>query len=293
MARCGLNAETEHLRALARRVVDVAVACVPLRAALLAGSAGRGNADRFSDVDLLFYVDQVPLVDVLAQIRLAVGGVDPVRRHEPTDYFNGEEFTLDRVRTEVAFTTVDRVEWQLDQLLVELQEIASPHQKFLSGIAEGLPLYGEELIVEWQTRVGNYPEPLRRAMIERHWDFFPLWYYGEAMAARDSELWRLDMLLNGAFNLLGVLAGLNRVYFARFELKRMRELIAKMELAPPSLADRLQSLFRLPPEEAASELGALVAETRQLVAGEFPDLNLPLLFPPGTRQQPWPLPDRR
>jgi hypothetical protein len=35
--------------------------------------------------------------------------------------------------------------------------------------------------------------------------------------------------------------GLNRLYFGRFELKRMRALIAKMKLAPPQLA-RMVSL---------------------------------------------------
>jgi Nucleotidyltransferase domain len=282
-----MNAETEHLRALARRVVAAAVDCVSVRAALLAGSAGRGNADRFSDIDLLLYVDQVPSVEVFAQIRQAVGGTDPLRRHEPTDHFDGEEFTLDGVRTELSFTTVERVEWQLDQLLNELEEVVSPHQKFLSGLHEGMPLHGAELVAVWQTRVRSYPEPLRRMMIVRHWDFFPLWYYGEAMAVRDSELWRIDMLLDGAFKLLGVLAGLNRVYFARFELKRMRELVAKMPLAPPSLSERIESLFRLPPEAAAGGFAALVEETREIVAAEFPDLDLPLPFPAEARQQPW------
>ena len=192
------------------------------------------------------------------------------------------------IRAEVSFTTVERVEWQLDQLLDRLEEVVSPRQKFLSGINEGMPLYGAELIAVWQTRVRDYPEPLRRTMIEQHWDFFPLWYYGEAMAARDSELWRLDMLLNGAFNLLGVLAGLNRVYYTRFELKRARELVAKMALAPPSLAERIESLFRLPPKAAAGELAVLVEETQELVAKEFPDLDLSLPFPPEARQQPWP-----
>ncbi len=191
------------------------------------------------------------------------------------------------MRTEVSFTTVQRIEWQLDQLLVELENIASPRQKFLAGLAEGLPLYGESLIERWQRRVADYPEHFRLEMIRRHWNFFPLWYYGEAMALRDGELWRLDVLLEGAFNLLGVLAGLNRLYFARFELKRMGELVAKMELAPPLLVDRLEKLFRLPPTEAADSFGQLVEETGQLVALELPDLELPLPFPPGTRQRPW------
>ncbi len=80
------------------------------------------------------------------------------------------------------------------------------------------------------------------------------------------------MLLEAAFNLLGVLAALNRVYYARFELKRLRRLVAKLALASPELADRLESLFRLPPAEAADELGKLVVETRELVARELPEL---------------------
>jgi len=279
--------EAVYLRSLAGRVVEAARARVPVRAALLAGSAGRGDADRFSDIDLLFYVDEVPSTGAIAAIREAVGGIDPVRRFEATEYVNGEEFRLEGVRTEVSFTDVQRIEWQLDSLLVELDQVASPRQKFLSGLAEGVPLYGKALIEQWQRRLATYPEAFREEMIRRHWNFFPLWYYDEAMALRDSELWRLDALLEGAFNLLGVLAGVNRLYFARFEFKRMRQFAAKMELAPPALIDRLEELFRLPAAEAAQSFGQLIEETRQLVASELPDLELPLPFPPGTHQQPW------
>jgi hypothetical protein len=279
--------EAEYLRSLAGQVVEAALACVPVRAALLAGSAGRGDADRFSDIDLLFYVDEVPSRETIAEIREAVGGVDPFRRFEATEYVNGEEFRLQGVRTEVSFTAVHRIDWQLDSLLVELDRVASPRQKFLAGLAEGAPLYGEALIERWQRRLAAYPEPFREEMIRRHWNFFPLWHYEEAMALRDSELWRLDALLDGAFNLLGVLAGLNRLYFARFEFKRMRQFAAKLELAPPNLIDRLEELFRLPAAEAAQSFSQLVEETRQLVASELPELELPLPFPPGTQQQPW------
>jgi hypothetical protein len=208
-------------------------------------------------------------------------------RGEPTEDFCSEEFDLDGIRTEVSFVTVGRAEQRLDELLNRFEEFDSPLQKILSGVLESLPLYGEQLVEDWRARVHEYPEPLRRAMIERHWNFFPLWYYGEAMAARDTELWRLDMLVDAAFNLLAVLAGLNRLYFARFELKRTRALIAKMELAPQRLADRLESLFRLEPEPAATELGRLIEETRALILAELPNVELPLRFPPGTRQQPW------
>jgi predicted nucleotidyltransferase len=278
---------TGHLRALARTIVDEALDRIPLRAALLAGSAGRGDADFYSDIDLLLYVDEIPPVAVLSDIREAVSGTDPLPKGEATEHFSGVEFDLNGVRTEVTFFTVARVDWQLDQVLDELEEFDSPRQKALAGVLEGLPLYGEDVIERWQRRLRDYPEPLRRAMVEKHWSFLPLWYYHEAIAARDAELWRLDILLDSAFNLLGVLAGLNRLYFTRFELKQMRALTEKMAQAPPRLAERLESLFRLDPERAAEELEQLVAETRVLVESEFPDLELPLSFPVGARQRPW------
>jgi predicted nucleotidyltransferase len=276
-----------HLRRLARQIVDAARARVPLRAALLAGSAGRGDSDFYSDIDLLVYVDEVPSEDVLQEIRETIGGINPVWRGEPTEHFCGTEFELDGVRTEVSFCTVVRVEWQLEELLDRLEAVGSPLQKILSGLMEGLPLYGEELIESWQARLRAYAEPLRRAMIERHWNFYPLWYHGDAIAARDAELWRIDALLDGAFNLLAVLAGLNRLYFARFQFKGLRAFVAKMELAPPRVAERLEALFRLAPEDAAAELGRLVEETRTLVHREFPEMELPLRLSPATRQKPW------
>jgi hypothetical protein len=278
---------TGYLRAHAQWIVDEALDRAPLRAALLAGSAGRGDADFYSDLDLLLYVDEIPPEAVLSEIRKAVAGTDPIPKGERTEHFSGVEFDLKGVRTEVTFFTVARVEWGLDQVLEKLDEFDSPVQKALAGVLEGLPLYGEEIIERWQRRLRDYPEPLRRAMVEKHWNFLPLWYYHEAIAARDAELWRLDILLDGAFNLLGVLAGLNRLYFTRFELKRMRALTGKMAQAPPRLAERLESLFQLDPESAAEELERLVAETRVLVESEFPDLGLPLRFPVGARQRPW------
>jgi predicted nucleotidyltransferase len=277
---------TEHVRALARRVVAAALELGPLRAALLAGSGARGDADRYSDVDLLLYVDEQPPADRLERLRDGLDGGESVWIAEP----HLIQFAVGGVAVQVGYGTVAEMDEALDTALVRLEQvIGSPNQKMLSGLLEALPLHGEDVVARWRERTEAYPDALRRASIEHHWRFFPLWYYGDAMAVRDSELWRLDMLLEAAFNLLGVLAALNRVYFARFELKRFRAFAAKLALAPPDLADRVESLFRLPAAAAADELGRLVLETRALVARELPDLDLPLRRPPGTRIEPWPL----
>lgn len=277
---------SQHLRAVAGQIVGEARRRVPLRAALLVGSAGRGDSDFYSDLDVILYVDELPADEILTEIRTVVGGAEPTRR-ERTEHACGEEFELDGVRVELPFVTIARVESGLDQLLGRIEEIDTPLQKAAIGVLEGLPLHGAELIERWRGRLRDYPESLRRAMIERHWSFFALWYHADAMAVRDSQLWRLDVLLEASYNLLAVLAGLNRIYFSRFELKDTRKLIGRMNLAPPNLANRLESLFELSPDRAGVGLEGLVDETRALVAAEFPDVDLALPFPPGTRRLPW------
>jgi hypothetical protein len=278
---------SEHLRLLGRRIVGEALKRVTLRAALLAGSAGRGDADHYSDIDLLLYVDRIPLPEVAAGVRQAVGGIGGGPRGRPTEQFSTEEFDLNGVRVELSFVAVSWMDARLDDLLERLIDFDSPSQKILSGLLEGFPLYGEEQIGRWKARVERYPEPLRRKMVERYWSFFPLWYGSAAMAKRDAELWRLDVLMDAAFNLLGVLAGLNRLYFTRFQFKRTRAYVASMKLAPARLAERLESLFHLDPESAAAELGRLVKETAALVEQELPGFDVELRFPPGTAQQAW------
>jgi hypothetical protein len=279
-----MDGATAHVREVARRVVAVALELGPLRAALLAGSGARGDADEYSDVDLLLYVDDAPPEGRLDALREAVGG-DYALPIAPGLL----QFEVGGVTVQTGYTTVAEQEADLDRLLVRLEDVHGPEQKLLSGLVEGLPLHGDDLLGQWRARAAAYPDALRRSAIEHHWRFFPLWYFDEVIERRDAELWRLDMLLEASFDLLGVLAGLNRVYYARFELKRLRALAAKLELSPPDLADRLESLFRLPPEQASAELGRLVVETRELVARELPDLELPLRRPPGTRARPWSL----
>ena len=149
------------------------------------------------------------------------------------------QFDVGGVAVQVSYRSVAEIGEELEAALDRLEEVVgSPNQKMLSGLLEGLPLHGEELLRRWRDRAAAYPDELRRASIAHHWSFFPLWWYCEAMAVRDAELWRLDMLVEAAFNLLAVLAALNRVYYARFELKRLRALVAKLTLAPPDLAAR-------------------------------------------------------
>ena len=102
-------------------------------------------------------------------------------------------------------------------------------------------------IERWKAKIRDYPDGLARAMVERRLQFFPVWYVQDALDARDATLWHFQIRTETAYNLLGILAGLNRLYFTTFQFKKMRRFVDEMPIKPERLADRLEELFRQSP----------------------------------------------
>jgi len=65
-------------------VLDSTRARLPVRAALLVGSAARGDADLLSDLDLIAYVDELPDQSLLAEIRKTSAAPTPSPVKEPS-----------------------------------------------------------------------------------------------------------------------------------------------------------------------------------------------------------------
>jgi hypothetical protein len=279
---------TLKLRELARRITDAYLRHMELSGAILTGSGARGDADRYSDLDLLMYADAVPPAEAAAAAQAELGAGTPavLLAHGPSGFL--DQFPLDGVQCQVGVIPVGDVEDELDGLLVDHEGLDTPVAKIATGLLEGIPLYGDELIARLRARVADYPQGLREAMVRHWWRFFPLWYHEPSLAVRDAPLWRQEELVNAAYALIGTLAGVNSLYFARFEFKRQRAFLEKLVLAPPRFAERLESLFALPPAEAVAELGALVLETQAIVQRELPGVDVSLRRPPGgARVEAW------
>ena len=104
----------------------------------------------------------------------------------------------------------------MDAVLVGL-DAASPTQKAIGGLIAGVPLHGEGARPAVASPRGGYPEALARAMVERCLRFFPLWYIGDDIVARDARLWTQQVIggVGILSNLLGVLAGLQSALLSR------------------------------------------------------------------------------
>lgn len=252
-----------RLRALADRLFEVFAWHTEPDAALLAGSVGKGEADDLSDIDLLLYHAALPSDDAVAAARHELGATDLKVLAPRTEAGLLDQFTVDGVTCQVGQIAFGDVEGDIRRVVVDLDPDPYP-MKAIGGLHDGVVLCGDDVIGRWRASAA-YTDQLRRAVVARHWKVVPLWKLTDHIAARDAEIWRHQILVDGAYDLLAVLAAVNRVWFSSFQFKRTRQLTGRLADAPADLANRLEALFTLPPVASARELERLTDETRAIL----------------------------
>ncbi|MEA5450272.1 hypothetical protein VB780_16955 [Leptolyngbya sp. CCNP1308] len=282
---------TQYLLALVQRSVRPYIANPKTKAVMVSGSVAEGRCDEYSDCDVMLYYDELPTEAELEQARQQNQGAELIELlGDRQSGAVGETFRLNGVECQFAHTAIAQWEAEIASVL-EKFEIQPGIMKMLHGTLIGIPLYGEALIHQWKANIAKYPDPLAQAVVEHHLIFFALWGMQPKLARRDATLWYHQILIESAQNILGVLAGLNRLYFSTFQFKRMGTLIEQMEIAPQNLALRLEGLFHQEASTAALHLKALVQETIAVVETHMPQVNTAFAKRQlGWRQQPWQIP---
>ena len=283
-----MNDRSQYLLELTKRNVKAYIANPKTKAAMVTGSVAEGLCDEYSDCDVMLYYDELPSEQELNLARQQNQGSELIEilgdRHEGAF---GESFLVNGVECQFAHATISQWEKEISIILEEF-DIQSPIMKGMSGILISIPLYGETLIQQWKAKVANYPDGLAQRMVEHYLKFFAIWGMQEKLARRDTTLWYYQILVEEAQNLLGVLSGLNRLYFSTFQFKRMGKFIEQMSIAPTNLTSRLESLFPAEPHVAAHQIEQLVQETLDLVDTYMPQVDTSSVRRKlGWRQQPW------
>lgn len=283
------TAQSEYLLKLGKKVLEPYTKLPIARAAMITGSVAEGIADHYSDLDMtVYYEDELPSEDVLAGIRVRNGA--PERAWLIGDRAEGsiaEAYELNGVQAQIGHATIAAWENDIAEVL-ERWNADTPLHKAMSGTLEGITVYGGEHMERWKARISAYPEGLARAMVEKRLQLFPVWYVQDTLAARDATLWHYQILSESAYQLLGILAGLNRLYFTTFQFKKMRRFVDQMRCKPESLADRLDALFTQAPPQAIGSLETLVREVMELVRREMPGVDVGAVTKRiGQRRPPW------
>jgi hypothetical protein len=272
-----LGRETEKRRAIAGRIVDHLAAHSSLRATLLAGSAAQGTSDEHSDIDLLNYYDLLPDPAMFDRLMVEVGAEPRGQISPPSPEGFLGRYQLEGVEVQTGAELVEHIERRL--ACIATGDVNWVTAKVAMGLLEGMPFHGEALARSWKARAA-YPDSLRRREVEANLGVFPIWKIDDHLAARDAELFRRQMLLDGAFRVVAVLSAVNRLYFTTFQFKRAGAHMAQMAVKPHQLSERLDRVANAAPSEAAEELRMLVEEVRAIVRAEMPEVEVDVAWQP-------------
>lgn len=269
--------ETETRRAIARRVVDLLARHTDLRASMLAGSASQGTSDIHSDVDLINYYEVLPEPAAFDNLMRELDAESLGEIGPPGPEGFAARYRLADIEVQTGGEMIAALEKRLERIAAgDVDWITA---KVAMGLLEGTPLHGEDMVCGWQERA-RYPESLRRREVEANLGFFPIWKLDGHLAVRDAELFRRQMLLDGAVRVLAVLSAVNRLYFTTFQFKRARAHVERMALRPDRLVERLDRVANAPPSEASEELRTLVDDTKAIVAAEMPGVDVGVVWSP-------------
>jgi hypothetical protein len=238
----------------------------------LGGSAARGLADAYSDMDMAVYWEELDRAWLAEPPLKPAGGERFTYRLLFDDQVAVEQYQLGEAKLDVAHFSLA---W-LEQAVSDIQERADmtpDYQEVLDGFLSAIPFYGEPLYQEWRTRIAAYPDELARRMIRQHLAFPPGWVLEQHGLARGDLLSFYAMVCEMIQNLLGVLAGLNHQYLSMEKPKRSADILRRMPLTPRDAAARVQAILSIDRKQAVAELSALISEVLDLVEQHMPEID--------------------
>jgi Domain of unknown function (DUF4037) len=241
---------------------------------MVAGSVGRGSADRYSDVEVdVYYAAPPSVAERVAAVERCGGTVELLAEDE--DEWE-EQMSIGGFHAHTSTFMVATMERYLREV-VEQCSLAPEAQTRLFSLQHGVILKGQAQVERWRTKAAAYPDGLQRAMLDETLRFGRFGHAAEMLAARDDVLALYEIFVDTSRQILGALLGLNRIYMPTPGfLKSLDETIALMAVKPAGLSARLKRSFRIEPAAAVEEVEALIEETLALVEKHLPGVDTAL-----------------
>jgi predicted nucleotidyltransferase len=249
-----------------------------IQAVVLGGSYARGRARPGSDIDLgIFYSEAAPFsiqsIRELAEAVNDTAGPVVAGFYEWGPWVNGGAWlTIGGQRVDFIYRSLEHLERVIAEAEAggyELDYAQQPPFGFFSGTYLGevsvcVPLFDPEARLDvLKRRVADYPEPLRRSVVQQYlWAAeFGLAAFARKFAARADSYGTAACLTRAVNQLILVLFALNRQYLLN-DKTALAE-VAEFKRAPQEFGARVQkTLAQL--GDSAAELGAAVEDITQL-----------------------------
>jgi hypothetical protein len=250
-------------------------------AIFLGGSTARGQADRYSDIELCVLWTTPPTEQERIQVVTALDGdlhlLFPYDEEEGLweDVFflgrNQENTPKSGCHVEVSHYLVESIETAIDRVLVE--SVVEPElHNLMAGIIEGVPLLNASKIDGWKQRLRQYPDALQLAVIQRYGIIDHFWRWEMLVARGNNRMEIANLFTHILHQVLHLLLALNRRYYNGF--KWLDSLVSHFAIAPENLAERIRRVYELPILDAALEVRSIVEDTFTLIEQHLPAVNI-------------------
>jgi hypothetical protein len=253
----------QHLAPIYAMLPDVS-------AVLLGGSASRGWADRYSDIEIGVFWKNDPTDEQRIRIAQQAGG-ERIRAdsYDPEQGVWLEDYVVDGVSIDVVHRTVGATEQLITDVLTAY-DITDYKQTLLAALQDAIPLSGGEVIERWQAQIASYPDGLMLVMLDTHLRFNP-WWYIEVFALRNDFVLVYQALSTVSQRLFYALVALNKHYYPG--MKWISKHLEQLVIGPPSFAARLQRCFDGEMRQGVQDMRTLVEETFALAAMYAPSID--------------------
>jgi hypothetical protein len=242
------------------------------RVILVAGSTGRGRADRYSDLEIEVYWSSPPSLQE-REIAAQGSGGTLITAYDYEDEEWAEDISFGGFQVGTSTYLVETMERSLEEVLTGYSTAPLPQMRLFS-LLHAAPLLGTDLVNRWRERAACYPDGLVFAMLHENLSFDGFGYAEDMLAARDDVLALYTIFCAIERQAFGALLGLNRIYLPNPNCKSMREYMEEMRLVPVNFAERCQQAFRLPLPQGVQLLHELIEELFTLVESSFPGFDI-------------------
>jgi hypothetical protein len=259
--------------------------CVGPYGIAIGGSYAKGNHDALSDLDVYVFAHQIQLgpqrSELLAQKLIQTSEVNSWGCEDPF-IEGGTDFSYQGCRVECWLRNMHQVE---DTLASCMQ--GQIRREYVAWTIMGFFNYGvladvqtmqvmddpHGILARWKGMVRTYPEPLRRAILDRFTReaaFWPENFHYRIAVERVDTLYIDGIIRQVVYALMQALFALNREYF--LGEKRLLTVLDELPVKPNALSSRVQALL-YPGKDSRvtdlqkqrNELRALITEMQELV----------------------------
>jgi len=238
---------------------------------VLTGSASRGVADKYSDIEMMFYVDALPAREDREMWLQSAKALDIVFDAESLgDSEVWAAFYISDIAVEAGWRIITEHEKDLDAI-VEGKVVAHGPLTLAWITTHAVSLRSIGHLPRWQQKLSQYPEVLPQKIIDsinEYWTVPQGFAVRWALLARDEPMILTHRLLAEIQFVLRILFAINHQWEP--DWKWLRSEVQRLTIKPERLIERIHDIFSMAQsEQTVADVLMLIRDTLKLVPSQY------------------------